>query len=147
MKKGIKILQLNILDQNIRQIFIFTKKCNFLVRINFCIIQFKINVDNIPDLEDLVRLIQTIENVNQQILFENKYLKEETARAKATILKLIEENTLLHKELKNITVLEILSEFQQLGIDALRSADNSQINNEQIKNKKYNDFKNFMIDF
>ena len=102
MKKGIKILQLNILDQNIRQIFIFTKKCNFLVRINFCIIQFKINVDNIPDLEDLVRLIQTIENVNQQILFENKYLTEETARAKATILKLIEENTLLHKELKNI---------------------------------------------
>jgi len=97
-------------------------------------------------LEDLVRLIQTTENVNQQILFENKYLKEETARAKATILKLIEENTLLHKELKNITVLEILSEFQQQGIDALRSADNSQINNEQTKNKKFNDFKNLFYD-
>ena len=88
-----------------------------------------------PDLDDLVRLIQTTENVNQQILFENKYLKEETSRAKAAILKLIEENTLLHKELKNITVLEILGEFQQQQIDAPRSADSSQTNNDP-KNKK-----------
>ncbi len=97
----------------------------------------KINVDKIPDLNDLVRLLQTTENVNQQILFENKYLKEETARAKATILKLIEENTLLHRELKNITVLEILGEFQQQTINSPRSEDNNQISNEKIKNKKY----------
>ena len=83
-----------------------------------------------------MRLIQTTENVNQQLLFENKYLKDEAAKAKASVLKLIEENTLLHKELKNITVLEILNEFQNNNIgDVTRSDDNNQTENS--KNKKY----------
>jgi hypothetical protein len=44
---------------------------------------------------------------------------------------------LLHRELKNITVLEILGEFQQQTINSPRSEDNNQISNEKIKNKKY----------
>ncbi len=87
----------------------------------------------------MVRLIQTTENVNQQLLFENKYLKEETTRAKSNILKLIEENTLLHKELKNTTVLEILNEIENSMGNLLYENENIQTNfNTQVnvKNKK-----------
>ncbi len=99
----------------------------------------QINVDELPNLDDLVRLIQTTENVNQQLLFENKYLKEETTRAKSNILKLIEENTLLHKELKNTTVLEILNEIENSMGNLLYENENIQTNfNTQVnvKNKK-----------
>lgn len=99
----------------------------------------QINVDESPNLDDLVRLIQTTENVNQQLLFENKYLKEETTRAKSNILKLIEENTLLHKELKNTTVLEILNEIENSMGNFLSENENIQTNfNTQVnvKNKK-----------
>ena len=99
----------------------------------------QINVDELPNLDDLVRLIQTTENVNQQLLFENKYLKEETTRAKSNILKLIEENTLLHKELKNTTVLEILNEIENSMGNFLSENENIQTNfNTQVnvKNKK-----------
>ena len=99
----------------------------------------QINVDESPNLDDLVRLIQTTENVNQQLLFENKYLKEETTRAKSNILKLIEENTLLHKELKNTTVLEILNEIENSMVNFLSENENIQTNsNTQVnaKNKK-----------
>ena len=99
----------------------------------------QINADESPNLDDLVRLIQTTENVNQQLLFENKYLKEETTRAKSNILKLIEENTLLHKELKNTTVLEILNEIENSMGNFLSENENIQTNfNTQVnvKNKK-----------
>ena len=64
-------------------------------------------------------------------------MKEETSRAKANVLKLIEENTLLHKELKNITVLEILSEFQNQNGDVSKSdlQDNYQTNPDPVKAK------------
>ena len=66
-----------------------------------------------PNQDDLIRLIQTVENVNQQLLFENKFLKEEITNSKANMLNLINENTSLHRELKNVTVLEILNEVNQ----------------------------------
>lgn len=74
---------------------------------------YKIGNNGLPSLDDLVRLIQSIENVNQQLLFENKYLKEETTKTKADVLKLIEENCAVYKELKSCTVLDILSDFQE----------------------------------
>lgn len=83
----------------------------------------------------MVRLIQTTENVNQQLLFENKYLKDEAAKAKANVLRLIEENTLLHRELKTTTVLEILNECQNNIGDLSKSYDNNLI--ENTKNKKF----------
>lgn len=60
----------------------------------------------------MVRLIQSVESVNQQLLIENKYLKDETKFLKTNALNLVNENTALHKELKNATVLEILNEIQ-----------------------------------
>jgi len=89
-------------------------------------------------MDDLVRLIQTVENVNQQVLFENKFLKEEMTKAKANVLKLIEDNTNLHKELKNVTVLEILAEFNnmnQLNQTNFDTADQQTLQN-QLKNKE-----------
>lgn len=59
----------------------------------------------------MVRLIQSVESVNQQLLIENKYLKDETKSLKASLLNLVNENNSLHKELKNVTVLEILNEI------------------------------------
>jgi hypothetical protein len=79
----------------------------------------------------LIRLIQTVENVNQQLLFENKYLKDEMVKSKAGLLKLIDENANLHRELKNITVLEILNELQNLP-----SSQNEQTLQNQLKNKE-----------
>lgn len=90
-------------------------------------------------MDDLVRLIQTVESVNQQLLFENKYLKDEMTKSKANILKLIEENTYLHKELKNITVIEILNEFQNKEFTSPQDLGNSQNDTlqNQLKNKQY----------
>ncbi len=68
--------------------------------------------DGIPALDDLVRLIQTVEHVNQQLLFENKFLADEKNNMKAQNLRLIQENGNLHKELKNCTVQEILADIQ-----------------------------------
>ena len=87
-----------------------------------------------PALDDMVRLVQTIENVNQQLLFENKFLKEEATRTKASVLKLIEENSNLHKELKNCTVLEILAELQEGGETGSQQV---QHQNAQLKYKEY----------
>lgn len=89
-------------------------------------------------MDDLVRLIQTVENVNQQILFENKFLKEEMTKAKANVLKLIEDNTNLHKELKNVTVLEILAEFNNMNQGNQSNVDTAdqQTLHNQLKNKE-----------
>jgi hypothetical protein len=56
-------------------------------------------------------LIKSVENVNHQLLVENVFLRNEMGNAKANILKLVEENTALHNELKSTTVVEILNEF------------------------------------
>lgn len=45
---------------------------------------------------------------------ENKFLKEQTEQLRANIFKLVEENTILHKELKNTTIMEILTEFETI---------------------------------
>ena len=87
-------------------------------------------------MEDLVRLIQTVENVNQQILFENKYLKEEMTKSKAAILKLIEENSFLYKEQKNITVHEILAEFHNVERPISSDSGEHQTLQNQLKNKE-----------
>lgn len=47
---------------------------------------------------------------------ENVFLKEETAKSKAHILKLVEENARLHDELKNTTVAEILAELGNMNM-------------------------------
>ncbi|CAF0876579.1 unnamed protein product [Brachionus calyciflorus] len=70
------------------------------------------NFKETPQIDDLIRLIQSTESVNQQLLIENKFLKDETQLLKTNILNLVNENSLLHKELKNATVLEILNEVQ-----------------------------------
>lgn len=49
--------------------------------------------------------------MNQQLVNENRFLKDEINNAKANALKLIEENTNLHNELKNVTIHEILNEL------------------------------------
>ena len=53
-----------------------------------------------------------VENVNHHLLAENTFLKEEAVKSKSNILKLIEENSALHTELKNATVIDILNEFE-----------------------------------
>ena len=83
-------------------------------------------------MEDLIQLIQTIENVNQQLLFENKYLKDEMTQTKASVLKLIEENTALHRELKSTTVIEILNELQQNEAPKSDSPDQNQLKNKEL---------------
>ena len=65
-----------------------------------------------PQLDDLVNLIQSVENVNQQLLHQNTFLKEEMSKTKSSILLLIEENSKLHNELKNVTISDIIAEFQ-----------------------------------
>lgn len=50
--------------------------------------------------------------MNQQLLIENKFLRENCDQQRASLYKLIEKNGALHKELKNITVHEILTEFE-----------------------------------
>jgi hypothetical protein len=65
-----------------------------------------------PHLEDLINLVKAIENVNEQLLIENKFLREQSDQQKAAVFKLIEENNALHNELKNVTVHDILAEFQ-----------------------------------
>ena len=87
-------------------------------------------------MEDLVRLIQTVENVNQQILFENKYLTEEMIKSKAAILKLVEENAFLYKEQKNITVHEILAEFNNVNQPISSESGEHQTLQNQLKNKE-----------
>ena len=87
-------------------------------------------------MEDMVRLIQTVENVNQQILFENKYLKEEMTKSKAAILKLIEENAFLYREQKNITVHEILAEFNNADRPVSSESGEHQTLQNQLKNKE-----------
>ena len=67
-----------------------------------------------PKLEELVGLIQAQENVNYQLNYENKYLKDELGAAKVNLIKLIDENTTIHQELKNVTVNEILNELPNL---------------------------------
>lgn len=52
--------------------------------------------------------------MNQQLLNENKFLRENTNQLRASVFKLVEENGLLHKELKKITVHEILAEFESI---------------------------------
>lgn len=65
-------------------------------------------------------------------MFENKYLKDEMTKSKAGLLKLIDENANLHRELKNITVLEILNELQNLP-----PSQNDLTLQNQLKNKEY----------
>jgi hypothetical protein len=95
-------------------------------------------LDDAPRIDDLVQLIQAVENVNQHVVFENKYLKEEAAAVKAHVLKLIDENGKLHNELKSITVLEILTELeqqqqQQQHVDGVNT---NQSLHDEIKNKE-----------
>ena len=71
----------------------------------------KYDAENNPKLEELVGLIQSLENVNYHINAENKYLKDELGSSKVNLIKLIDENTNLHQELKNVTVNEILNEL------------------------------------
>lgn len=72
---------------------------------------------------------------------ENSYLKKENSTFKAHILKLIEENTHLHNELKNTTVHEILAEFEQMKHDNANGyvPSNNQTN-DQLKSKEYSNF-------
>jgi regulator of replication initiation timing len=49
--------------------------------------------------------------MNQQLINENRFLKEEISNFKGNALKLIEENTNLNNELKNVTIHEILNEL------------------------------------
>lgn len=92
--------------------------------------------DGIPALDDLVRLIQTIENVNQQLLFENKYLKDEATKTKTDVLRVIEENVCLHRELKNCTVQEILMELQNSPDTLAATTENNKDLATQIKTKE-----------
>ena len=46
------------------------------------------------------------------MLIENKFLREQSDQQKAAVFKLIEDNNALHNELKNVTVHDILAEFQ-----------------------------------
>jgi hypothetical protein len=100
-----------------------------------------------------VRLIQTIENVNQQLLFENKFLKDEATKTKTDVLRVIEENVVLHKELKNCTVLEILTELQASPDTLVATTENNKDLVTQIRTKElvvnfFNlnlNFENFLI--
>ncbi len=66
-----------------------------------------------PQIEDLVNLIKAIENVNGQLLIENKFLRDQCEQHKTSVFRLIEENGALSKELKSITVHDILAEFEK----------------------------------
>jgi phage shock protein A len=89
-------------------------------------------------------VIQSVENVNHQLLVENVFLRDEMGKAKGTIMKLIEESSALHTELKNTTVLEILNEFQNQAEQAINhsnkqfnaTAENPSMQN-QLKTKEY----------
>lgn len=99
-----------------------------------------------PNLEDLINIIKAVENVNQQLLIENKFLRDQLDQTKAGLFKLIEENSALHKELKNITVHDILNEFntneqQQPQFDDINNQQNDKLN----KSKKYT--KNGQLDW
>lgn len=89
-----------------------------------------------PALDDLVRLIQTTENVNQQLLFENKFLADEKNEMRSQNLKLIQENGMLHKELKNCTVMEILNEINNIGGESMLGTGKNKNLETQIKSKK-----------
>ena len=97
-------------------------------------------LDDAPRIDDLVQLIRAVENVNQHVVFENKYLKEEAAAVKVHVLKLIEENTRLHKELKGVTVLEMLAELEQQQLQQQQQqGDEANVNqslHNEIKNKE-----------
>ena len=62
----------------------------------------------------MINLVKAVENVNQQLLIENKFLRDNSDQQKTSLFKLIEENGILQKELKNITVHEILAEFESV---------------------------------
>lgn len=62
----------------------------------------------------MVGFIQAQENLNNQLAYENNYLKDEMSQLKVNLLKLIDENTNLHGELKSVTVSEILNELPNL---------------------------------
>lgn len=65
-------------------------------------------------MDDLINLIKAIENVNQQLLNENKFLRDSIVQLRASMFKLIEENGALHNELKKTTVHEIVAEFESM---------------------------------
>ena len=83
-----------------------------------------------------MRLIQTIENVNQQLLFENKFLKDEATKTKTDVLRVSEENVVLNKELKNCTVLEILTELQASPDTLVATTENNKDLVTQIRTKE-----------
>jgi hypothetical protein len=64
-------------------------------------------------MNDLVNLIQSIENVNHELMYENTFIRDEMSNCKDNILKLIEENSKLHKELKGVTIHDIITELKQ----------------------------------
>ncbi len=95
----------------------------------------------------MVHLIKTVENVNQQLLIENTFLKDEMSKSKTSILTLIEENSRLHTELKNATVTDILAEFNQdndfnnqiennISVNPNSQNTATQVQSSQLKNKK-----------
>lgn len=88
--------------------------------------------DEAPHLDDLINLVKGVENVNQQLLIENRFLREQCEQQRATLFKLIEENGILHKELKNTTVHEILAEFQ--------SNEQKQSSNDQSPDNKTKEY-------
>ena len=100
----------------------------------------KFDGETSPKLEELVGLIQAQENVNYQLNYENKYLKDELGAAKVNLIKLIDENTNLHQELKNVTVNEILNELPHLKSSV--NEENDQATMQTIlKNKEYGSLK------
>jgi hypothetical protein len=85
--------------------------------------------------------------VNQQLLIENTFLKDEMSKSKTSILTLIEENSRLHTELKNATVTDILAEFNQdndfnnqiennISVNPNSQNTATQVQSSQLKNKK-----------
>ncbi len=67
-------------------------------------------------------------------------MKKESLTFKAHILKLVEENTHLHTELKNATVHEILTEFEQMKHENANGYVPSNNHTDQLKSKEYSYF-------
>jgi regulator of replication initiation timing len=111
--------------------------CKFLYVYTVYLLSLSISfskLNDTPHLEDLINLIKAVENVNQQLLAENNILRSQCDNLKANVFKLIEENTQLHKELKNTTIVEILNEFE--NNQSAQQQQQDQLDSSRVKSKK-----------
>ncbi|ELU12898.1 hypothetical protein CAPTEDRAFT_223139, partial [Capitella teleta] len=87
----------------------------------------------IPSSEETLPLLQNQSVVVQQLEAENKFCREELQSLKLRVREIVEENQLLHEEIKKGTIHEIVQEGDSTGMMHQLRAEISAVDSSQVK--------------